>query len=125
VLVVEDHAEDAIVYQRCLRDSEYHMVAARSLREVREQLRRVTPAAVVLDVALRGEDTWKLLAELKSGEATADVPVLVVSNVDEPRKGFALGADEYAVKPLDCGWLLERLHALTHPRRLQTVLLID
>jgi signal transduction histidine kinase/DNA-binding response OmpR family regulator len=125
VLVVEDQADELLVYDRCLRDSPYHLLAARTLREAREQLQRAVPAAVVLDVALKGEDTWKLLAELKSGDATAGVPVLVVSNVDEPRKGLALGADEYAVKPVNCGWLLARLDALVAARRQPTVLLID
>ncbi|HEX2362842.1 MAG TPA: response regulator [Jiangellaceae bacterium] len=59
------------------------------------------PAAVVLDIRLPDIDGWELLTTLKADPATAAVPVIVVSMLDERGKGFALGAAEYLVKPVN------------------------
>jgi CheY-like chemotaxis protein len=64
-------------------------------------------------VLLPDESAWQWLAELKREEATSKLPVLIVSSVEDPRKGLALGADDYGIKPLRRTWLLDRLHRLT------------
>jgi CheY-like chemotaxis protein len=76
-------------------------------------LRQFHPRAIVLDVVLRGEDTWNWLAELKADEATREIPILVLSAVEDRGKGLALGADSYCVKPLNEDELLEQLQRLT------------
>ena len=58
------------------------------------------PAAVVLDIQLPDIDGWELISVLKKDPATAGIPVLVVSVVDERTRGLALGAAEYLVKPV-------------------------
>jgi CheY-like chemotaxis protein len=68
--------------------------------------------AVVLDVQLAGEDTWGYLARLK-GEGDGELPVLVVTSVDDQPKAASLGADAYAAKPIEREWLVRRLHELT------------
>ena len=113
VLVVEDDPGAQIVYDRFLRDSGFQSLLARSLREARLWLKQVRPAAIVLDLMLQGEDSWKFLAELKSHDETASIPVVVISTIDDQRKGLALGADAYALKPIDRDWLLRRLGELT------------
>jgi signal transduction histidine kinase/DNA-binding response OmpR family regulator len=123
VLVVEDSVEDALVYEAFLRGSRFGMVRARTVKQAREAVRQARPAAVVLDIRLRGEDTWAFLAELKRDEATRDLPVLVVSTTDDPHKGLGLGADAYAVKPVSRDWLLDTLAAVTAPPL--SVLVID
>jgi signal transduction histidine kinase/CheY-like chemotaxis protein len=126
VLVVEDAPEALLVYDRFLRGTRWQVLPARSLREARQALAQVTPAAIILDIVLRGEDTWRLLAQLKENEATRRLPVIVVSTIDDQRKGLALGADEYALKPVERQWLLERLERLTSSRRaVLRALLID
>ncbi|HEY5881632.1 MAG TPA: ATP-binding protein, partial [Nakamurella sp.] len=65
-----------------------------------ELIRRFAPAAVVLDIQLPDIDGWELIAELKNRPATASIPVLVVSIVDERHRGLALGVAEYLVKPV-------------------------
>jgi CheY-like chemotaxis protein len=82
---------------------------------------RIRPQAIVLDILLRGEDSWHYLNELKSDPATASIPVLVLTSVEDERKGLALGADGYCLKPVSRASLLERLDALTGRR----VLIID
>jgi CheY-like chemotaxis protein len=125
VLIVENDARQLTIYDRYLRGSAFRLVPARSLREARRALASELPHAIVLDVLLEGEDTWKFLADLKKGETTRDIPVLVVSTVDDSRKGLALGADAYALKPAERGWLIGELERLTRQSPVPGALIID
>jgi signal transduction histidine kinase/CheY-like chemotaxis protein len=125
VLIVENDARQLTIYDRYLRGSAFRLVPARNLREARRVLAGELPHAIVLDVLLEGEDTWKFLADLKKGETTRDIPVLVVSTVDDSRKGLALGADAYALKPAERSWLIGELERLTRQGRVPGVLIID
>jgi CheY-like chemotaxis protein len=89
------------------------MIPAASIRQARDVMRSVQPRAIVLDILLPGGDTWKWLASLKTNPATRAIPVLVATAVDDERKGYALGADEYFVKPLQREILLGALARLT------------
>jgi signal transduction histidine kinase/CheY-like chemotaxis protein len=121
VLVLEDETEVRFIYDKYLRDTRYQPLGARTLRQAREIMKRVRPQAIVLDIMLRGEDAWRWLGELKADPVTAAIPVLVVTSIDDERKGRALGADAYCLKPLDRAVLLQKLDDLTGKR----VLVID
>ena len=118
VLVVEDEAETQLLYEKMLRDTPYQIVAARTLREARLALQAMHPVAIILDILLRGEDTWRWLSELKSNEKTRHIPVLVATTVEDERKGYALGADAYMPKPIDRDRLLAQLKRFTSARML-------
>jgi signal transduction histidine kinase/CheY-like chemotaxis protein len=117
VLVVEDEPETRLLYDKYLRNTAFRPVPAGSIRQAKEQLRRQPVVAIILDVLLPDEPAWQWLAELKREEATARLPVLIVSSVEDPRKGFALGADDYCVKPLRRTWLIDRLQRVTNIAR--------
>ena len=121
VLVLDDDPETRHIYEKHLRDTRYQPVGARNLREARELLRRTRPQAILLDIMLRGEDSWRWLSELKNEPATASIPIIVITSIEDERKGFALGADAYCMKPVERATLLERLDAFTGRR----VLVID
>lgn len=112
VLIVEDEPPEQLLYERYLRDTIYQGVAARSLREARDVLSRMAPRAIILDILLPGEDAWNWLARFKSETAQRDIPVIVASRVEDQRKGLALGADAYFVKPLEREDLLATLNSL-------------
>ncbi len=113
VLVIDDDPVDRFLVEKHLRNSRYQMMSASSLREARQWLERAEPQAYVLDVALRGEDTWGLLAELKSNPATLRRPVVLVTQTDDEPKARSLGADAYFSKPLDPTLLVRELDRLT------------
>jgi signal transduction histidine kinase/CheY-like chemotaxis protein len=121
VLVLDDDAETRLIYDKHLRDSHYQPLSARNLREARELMKRTRPQAILLDIMLRGEDTWRWLSELKRDPATATIPIIVITSIDDERKGLALGADAYCLKPLERTALLEKLDSLTGRR----ILVID
>jgi DNA-binding response OmpR family regulator len=113
VLVIEDDTQTRLLYEKFLRGTEFRAVPARSIREAEERWSMQTPAAVVLDIFLHGEDTWRWLAQLKNNDERRQVPVIVATEADDRRKGLALGADAYCVKPLFRDELVANLRALT------------
>jgi signal transduction histidine kinase/DNA-binding response OmpR family regulator len=121
VLVVEDDERELLVYDKVLRDTRYQFAPARNLRQAREALATARPAAIVLDLVLRGEQGWHWLGELKADPSTRDIPIVIVSAVEDQRKAFALGADAYLVKPFEPQALLTHLDAFTGRR----ILVID
>jgi signal transduction histidine kinase/CheY-like chemotaxis protein len=115
VLVVEDHPPTRLLYERFLDDTEFVAVPARSIREANECWTVQEPAAVVLDIRLTGEDTWRWLTDTKNDERRRHVPIMVATEVDDRRKGLALGADAYFVKPLFQDEMLTALRQLLGP----------
>jgi len=91
--------------------------------------RELHPVAITLDILLPGIDGWNVLTELKHLEATRDIPVVVISVVDDPELGRALGAIDYLVKPIDGKALLERLAKYTFTSKVLTeetrILVVD
>ena len=121
VLVVEDQPDQQLIYQKMLAGTAYGAVSAHNLRQADEALQQAAPAALLLDIQLGYETTWKWLGELKSDPRTAALPIIVVTSVEDPRKSFALGADAYLDKPVTRPQLLDALNELTRAR----VLVID
>ena len=100
VVVVEDDARSLELLCLHVRRLGVDYMTARDGREGLDLIRRFGPAAVILDIQLPLLDGWDLLGILKADPATAKIPVVVVSMLDERGRGLALGAAEYLVKPV-------------------------
>jgi signal transduction histidine kinase len=74
-----------------------------------ELIRTVRPAAVVLEVRLPRLDGWQVITRLKADPATAAIPVIVASTVDDRPRGLALGAAAYLLKPIRRDQLVDAL----------------
>jgi len=126
VLVVEDDAHAYELISTALGSAGYLSVRARHGDEAIRLAREARPIAVTLDLVLPGIDGWEVLKTLKSDDATRDIPVVIISRVDERDLGVALGADDYFVKPVDRDRLLNRVRQLTTADQSKTrLLLID
>jgi signal transduction histidine kinase/DNA-binding response OmpR family regulator len=126
VLVVEDDAHAYDLIATALNSAGYLSVRARHGDEAIRLARESRPIAVTLDLVLPGIDGWEVLKTLKSDAATRDIPVVIISRVDERDLGVALGADDYFVKPVDRDRLLSRVRQLTTSDQSKTrLLLID
>ena len=126
VLVVEDDPAAAELLTRQLVAAGYRTVVARTGNEALAKARDLQPAAITLDIILPEVDGWEVISRLKSDEATSRIPVIVVSVVDNPELGIALGAMEYFVKPIDAGALVERLrHFVDKGKEQIKVLIVD
>src|SRR3984885_3503907 len=82
VLVVEDNREALFIYDKYLKNTRFQVIPAANLKEARQALKDFRPGAVVLDVLLQGEHSWDLLQEIKTDPATANIPLFVVTVVD-------------------------------------------
>ena len=100
ILIVEDDRRSADLLTLYLEGAGLQVALARDGVEGLELARRLRPHAIVLDIRLPRLDGWDLLALLKADDTTADLPVVIVSMIDERGKGFALGAAEYLLKPV-------------------------
>ncbi len=125
VLLLEDADEDALLMERALAATRYQLLRARTVAAAEQLLVSARPAAILFDVHLYGEDAWDFLARLKRDPATADRPVIIVSTIADQRKGYALGADAYYVKPIDGPELVRTLDYLLTPAAATRVLAID
>ena len=112
VLVVDDNDRMLQLYGRYLAGGKYQVKVADSAQEAETLLTRAIPAAIVLDVMMRGTDGWELLQRLRSQPHLQHVPVIVCSVLEEPRLAFLLGAQAYLKKPVVAEDLLETLRRL-------------
>jgi signal transduction histidine kinase/DNA-binding response OmpR family regulator len=125
ILVVEDDLADSFAIQRLLSGTRYQPIVARTVAAATRALERMRPSAVLLDVVLTGDESWRLILGLRQGKATGDIPIVVTSSTGEERKALHIGADAYLRKPIDHERLLELLDRLTGNRSATRVLLVD
>jgi CheY-like chemotaxis protein len=125
ILAIEDHTETLFIYEKHLQASRYQLIATRTLAQARQALQQLQPAAILLDILLEGQNGWTFLRELKSDEATRNIPVLVITVVNNEKQAIALGADGFLIKPVDQLPLLAKLNALVGQGKTQKLLLID
>jgi CheY-like chemotaxis protein len=112
--VVDDDATARDVGVRHRERAGFAAVAARGGQEGLRLVRELRPAAVTLDIMMPDLDGWTVLAAIKGDPALASTPVVLMSIIEEKNRGYALGAAEYLVKPVDRGKLVS---AEPHLRR--------
>ena len=129
VLVVDDNPQAAEILGRHLELGGFRIEIARNGADALRMAMELKPVAITLDILLPEIDGWEVLTRLKEHEATRNIPVVVVSVVDNPSLGRALGAVDYFVKPVDGKGLLSRLERYTFTSRQENeqvkVLVID
>jgi len=122
VLVIDDEAAVRDLMQRFLTKEGFRVVTAAGGEEGLRRARELRPDAITLDVMMPGMDGWAVLSALKADPDVADVPVIMLTIVDDRNLGYALGASDYLTKPID----RERLvTVLKQHRRDRPVLVVD
>ena len=101
VLVIDDDATVQDLLRRSLNRDGFRVETSPDGTSGLARARELHPDIITLDVMMPGMDGWEVLAALKEDPETADIPVIVVSLVDERGLGFSLGAADYLTKPLD------------------------
>ncbi len=125
VLVIDDDPVQRDLMQRFLGKEGFHVLAAAGGEEGLRLARQVQPAAITLDVMMPGMDGWSVLAALKDDAALRHIPVIMLTMVDDPERGFTLGASDYATKPVNRGRLSRILKKYTCGNPPCTVLVVD
>ena len=101
VLVIDDEETVRDLMRRFLGREGFEVVTARDGAEGLALARDLRPVLITLDVLMPGLDGWSVLENLKADPELADIPVVMLTILDDKNKGFALGATDFLTKPVD------------------------
>ncbi len=125
ILVIDDDANVRDLMERTLTKDGYHVIAAADGARGLALANEGKPAVITLDVMMPGMDGWAVLTALKADPGTADIPVIMMTIVDDKNMGFALGAADYLTKPIDWPRLSAALKKHRRSAGPHTVLVVE
>jgi two-component system NtrC family sensor kinase len=125
VLVIDDDATARELISDHLKAGGFSVVTAAGGVEGIKLAKELQPAAITLDVMMPDLDGWSVLAALRQNPELADIPVIMVSIVDDKRRGIALGAAGYLTKPIDRDRLHRLIRRFQAPSRRTRVLMVE
>jgi PAS domain S-box-containing protein len=125
VLVIDDDPLQRDLMQRFLTKEGFCVRTAAGGEAGMRLARELQPVAITLDVMMPEMDGWSVLSALKSDAALRDIPVVMVTMLDDPERGFTLGASDYLTKPLDRHRLSQVLKKYTCPHPPCPVLMVE
>ncbi len=122
ILIVEDERGLTDVLEYNLKREGYDTVVAHDGQEGLRKAQTLLPDLILLDIMLPGLSGFDVCRELRAGERTREIPIIIISAKSEETDqvvGFSLGADDYVTKPFHVKVLLQRIKALQ--RRIEGV----
>jgi len=125
VLVIDDDPEAQDIVERFLRKDGFEVATACSGEEGLHLAHILKPAAITLDVMMPDMDGWSVLRALKANPVLQDIPVVMLTMVDDKSKGYTLGATDYLTKPVDRNQLHSALARYCIPGESCSVLLVE
>ena len=124
LLAIDDDPEVLRLLRDSMKGTGYTMVGASSGEEGLALARQIKPFAITLDIMMPHRDGWSVLQSLKGDSEVRDIPVIILSIMENKALGFSLGIADYIVKPFDRRMLLEKLKGLEDIRG-KSVLVVD
>ncbi len=129
ILIAGESADINHLLQIYLSGENYDVLTVPDGVELVKMAKEKHPFAIVTGVSIPKKDGWEVMRELKASEETKDIPVVIISSANNKELGFALGAVDYLVKPIDREKLLDtlgRLHFMRSMRgRTLNILVVD
>ena len=125
VLVIDDDAQTREIIGRRLEEEGFTVVTASGGEEGLQAARKLRPTAITLDVMMPEMDGWAVLAALQADEELRDIPVVVVTIVEDENMGYMLGASDYLVKPLNAERLVSVLQQYYSDAAGCSVMIVD
>ncbi len=101
VLAVDDDPDVIDLVSRILARDGFKVVAALDGDQAFALAERLKPVAILLDVVLPGMSGWEVLSRLKAHPKLSEIPVVMLTTIDDRTRGLSLGAHEYMVKPVE------------------------
>jgi len=101
ILVIDDDPSVRDLMSRFLTKLDFHVVAAANGEEGFRLAKQIRPLLITLDVVMPECDGWTVLNRLKSDSELAEIPVIMVTVVDNEARGLDLGASNYLIKPVE------------------------
>ena len=112
VLVVDDDSNIRSLLQQELTEAGYKVRLAEDGRKALTLIREEIPGLVILDVMMPEMNGFDVAAVLKNDPATMDIPIIILSILEDKERGFRLGVDRYLTKPIDTASLFHEVDAL-------------
>jgi signal transduction histidine kinase/CheY-like chemotaxis protein len=112
VLVVDDDSNIRSLLQQELTEAGYTVRLAEDGRKALTLIREEMPGLVILDVMMPEMNGFDVAAVLKNDPATMDIPIIILSIVEDKERGFRLGVDRYLTKPIDTTTLFREVDTL-------------
>ncbi len=125
VLVIDDDPSVEELLRRTLVKHGFRVESARSGEEGLRMARKIRPDAITLDVMMPGMDGWSVLSALQTDSELADIPVVMLTIVDNKNLGYALGASDYLSKPIDRERLLTVLQRYRRSNSTNEALIVE
>src|SRR5882724_10065640 len=100
ILVIDDDPSVRDLMSRFLTKLDFHVVAATNGEEGFRLAKQIRPLLITLDVVMPECDGWTVLNRLKNDSDLAEIPVIMVTVVDNEARGLDLGASNYLIKPV-------------------------
>jgi len=125
VLVIDDDPVQRELMRRFLAGEGFVVQTASDGEEGLRLARLLLPVAITLDVMMPGMDGWTVLSTLKADSTVRDIPVIMLTMMDDKKRGYALGAADYTTKPVDRKRLLQILKKYSCPHPPCPVLLVE
>ena len=112
VLIIDDEPSAHDILKRKLAGSAYQLVSAMDGNQGLALAREVKPDLILLDILMPDKDGWTVLGELKDLDETRDIPIIVVSMMDDDHSAVSLGADAFMTKPVDRDQLIVKIESI-------------
>jgi DNA-binding response OmpR family regulator len=112
VLVVDDDPNIRSLLQQELTEAGYVVRLAEDGRKALTLIREETPGLIILDVMMPEMNGFDVAAVLKNDPATMDIPIIILSVVEDKERGYRLGVDRYLTKPIDTASLFREVDSL-------------
>jgi len=125
VLVIDDDPAVRELLQRFLSKEGFNIKTAANGQDGLEQAKLFKPRAIILDVMMPGMDGWAVLTALKKDPELSSIPVIMATMVSEKNIGFALGASDYLIKPVDREELVKILQQYNIQKRESQILIVE
>ncbi|HEX8029355.1 MAG TPA: ATP-binding protein [Vicinamibacterales bacterium] len=126
ILVVDDEANIRELLTQEFADAGYTVATAANGRDAVAEVRRQRPDLVVLDVMMPEMNGFDVAAVLRNDPQTLDIPIIILSIVQDRERGFRLGVDRYLTKPINTDLLFREVGALLEQRKShKRVLVVD
>jgi PAS domain S-box-containing protein len=125
VLIIDDDPNVRELLTRMFTKDGYSVQVAGSGNDGLAIARKILPMAIILDVMMPQKDGWAVLREIKDDPVLKSIPVIMHTIIDNRSLGFAIGAQDYLIKPVDHDKLLQTLARHKQFSRAMNILIID
>ncbi len=125
VLLIDDDPTVHDLVRRFLQKEGFNIAGAMNGAEGLELARTLQPSIIVLDVMMPTMDGWSVLTRLKGDPEVSEIPVVMLTMVNNMEMGFSLGADDYMLKPIDRSGFVATLRKYCTPQASAAVLIVE